>query len=284
MTFTNVNYDAVINHPSGDGEYMASAMQEIITQDNVHILSRTEFESKLSQGQIDYSCIDGRSVTEDNNKPVVHVAGDAYGLYIMAPMEALSDLGISKDLDDIVVTRFIQDNNIKPTAHSWSHSHGDDSIATCDCGHAKTNAIQLDENLLALSNKFYEPEVQLVGNHKEQAIIISPSKDTLVLVDTTNELNNGTMDTQAEHQVFWNDAGAIEVCIEYYANSFAKIISEVTGEIYTSDQIAHAWKNAYNNQLWRTVQALQSSKPLADAGKIFTISQHNETLVIASVV
>jgi len=49
-------------------------MQEIITKDNITILSRTDFESKLSQGQIDYSCIDGRSVTQDNDKPVVHVA------------------------------------------------------------------------------------------------------------------------------------------------------------------------------------------------------------------
>lgn len=280
MTFKTIDYTAVQNHPSGDGESMRIAMEEIITPANITILSRNEFESKLSQGQIDYSCIDGRSVTEDNNKPVVHVAGDAFGLYVLAPMEALSDLGVSKDLDDTIVTEFLKENNIRPTSHSGSHTHGDESILSCDCGHCKTNGMELDENLLSVANKYYENPVQLVGDHKEKAIVVSPSKDTIVLAHTTNELVDGDKNNQAEHQVFWNDAWAIEVCIEYYADSFAKIATRVTGTTYITEQAMTVRKNAYNRQLWRTVQALKSSKPLADAGKIFVISLQNNTLVL----
>jgi hypothetical protein len=179
----------------------------------------------------------------------VHVAGDAFGLYVLAPMEALSDLGVSKDLDDTIVAEFLKENNLRPTSHSGSHSHSDDSITTCDCGHVKTNGLELDENLLSVANKYYENPVQLVGDHKEKAIIISPSKDTIVLVHTTNELANGDKNNQAEHQIFWNDAGAIEVCIEYYADSFAKVASRVTGNSYTTEQVTTARKDAYNTQL-----------------------------------
>jgi hypothetical protein len=164
-------------------------------------------------------------------------------------MEALSDLGISKDLDDTIVAQFLEENNIKPTSHSGSHSHGDESITSCDCGHCKTNGIELDENLLSVANKYYENPVQLVGDHKEKAIVVSSSKDTIVLAHTTNELANGDKSNQAEHQIFWNDAGAIEVCIEYYADSFAKIASRVTGTNYTTEQVIAARKNAYNTQL-----------------------------------
>ena len=47
--------------------------------------------------------------------------------------------------------------------------------------------------------------------------------------------------------------------------------------------MADARKNAYNTQLGRTVQALKSSKPLADAGKVFTLSiRDNGELVFSS--
>ena len=283
MKDLKVDYSAVLNHPSSDGKEMQHALEHIVEPNNIRILTREEFLDKLSHGQIDYSCIDGRSVTEDNGKPVVHVAGDAFGLYILAPMEALSDLGISKDLDETIVEQFLTKNAIRPTSHSGSHSHGDDSIISCDCGHCKTNGTHLDANLLALANTYYENPVQLVGDHKEKAIIISADKDHIVLVDTTNELMPDHTSTQAEHQVFWNDAGAIELCIEYYADSLASIASHVSGQTYTSDQIASAWKSAYNTQLGRTVQALKSSKPLADAGKVFTLSiKDNGEFVLAS--
>jgi hypothetical protein len=56
----------------------------------------------------------------------------------------------------------------------------------------------------------------------------------------------------------------------------------VTGTNYTTEQVIAARKNAYNTQLWRTVQALKSSKPLADAGKIFTVSLQDDTLVLGN--
>ena len=88
----------------------------------------------------------------------------------------------------------------------------------------------MDNKLLDIANKHYtDPApVILIGDHKEQAIIVSPSTDMLVLVDTPNELSNGDTSNQAQSQVFWNDAGAIQVCIEHYAPSLAQIASQVS--------------------------------------------------------
>ena len=248
MNFTDVNYDIVRNHPSGDGEIMKSTLENILESDNVVFLTKEQFLEQLQAGQIDYSCIDGRSVANEG-KATVHVAGDAYGLYVLAAMQMLADLGVSPDLDDDIVEQFITTNKIKPTSHSGSHSHGDESITTCDCGHCKTNGMELDEDLQAIANKYYENPVQLVGDHKEQAIIISPSTDIIVLVNTTNELQPGDKAHQAERQVFWNDAGAIQVIMEHYADSFAQIIQSVSDQKFESAQVTTAWNAAYNMQL-----------------------------------
>lgn len=248
MNFTDVNYDIVRNHPSGDGELMQTTMENILEPENVVLLTKEQFLEQLQAGQIDYSCIDGRSVA-NAGKATVHVAGDAYGIYVLAAMQMLADLGVSQDLDDDIVEQFITTNNIKPTSHSGSHSHGDESITTCDCGHCKTNGMELDEYLQAIANKYYENPVQLVGDHKEQAIIISPNTEVIVLVNTTNELQPGDKAHQAERQVFWNDAGAIQVIMEHYADSFAKIIQAVAGQKFESSQIATVWNEAYNMQL-----------------------------------
>lgn len=268
MNFTTVNYDDVINHPSGDGEIMKQTLENILEPDNIRILSKEEFVTAYQSGQVDFSCIDGRSVCEDG-KVIVHVAGDAYGLYVLAAMEMLKDLGIDPEMDDDIVAKYLTDNNIKPTSHSGSHSHGDDSITTCDCGHCKTNGMDLDDGLKAVANKYYENPVQLVGDHKEQAIIISPNTETLVLVNTTNELKAGDMENQAEHQVFWNDAGAIKNIMEIESFHYVQAIKEISGKDIDHLAIFEAWYNAYERQLGKTVQALKSSKPLADAGKLF---------------
>lgn len=254
MTFTDVNYDAVINHPSGDGQLMQETMEKIIEPNNVRILSKQEFLELVKAGQIDYSCIDGRSVANPD-KVTVHVAGDAFGLYVLSTMQMLQDLGISADLDDTIVRKFIEDNAIKPTSHTDDHCDINADMAACGCGHCKHNTMTLDKDLLELVAQYYEQSDKTIlhGEHLEQAIVVSTGTNNIVLVNTTNDLIPGDKTHNAERQIFWNDAGAIQVLMEHYAPLLAQSILSISGQTVDPTVVAQAWYAAYNKQLNHTV-------------------------------